>query len=174
MTPPRPTRNDQTVLAMFYKLFAEEMKKNCAELCIGMSLQEIEDALLKSGRPDSDGYEYAKKLERDGWDDITADDVEVLDGAFSVLLDAHESIVSQWVKDSDIKPGLNDGDLCAYKGETGTVHYNDRNMKHGVYLFRSAKWIAENGNQGGQCVNWEDIDGEQAIYSVTGTDEQSA
>jgi hypothetical protein len=172
MTPSRPTRNDTEVLFAFYKLFAEEMKKNCAELCNGMSLQEIEGALSESGRPDFDGYEYAKKLERGGFDDITADDVEVFDGAFSVLLDAHDRILGQWVKDNDIKPGLADGDLCAYQGETGTVHYNDRNMKHGVYLFRSAKWIAEKGNQGGQHVNWEDIDGEQVIYS--GTDEQSA
>lgn len=80
MTPPRPTRNDPEVLAVFYKLFAEEMKKNCAELCSSNSLEEIEGTLALAGRSLMDGYEYAKRLER-YIDGIAANDVEVFDGA---------------------------------------------------------------------------------------------
>ncbi|MGZ8220084.1 MAG: hypothetical protein ACXWT0_00400 [Methylobacter sp.] len=156
-TVPRPKRNDPEVLSLFYKKFAVVMKKDCPNLCTEMSLQGIEAALKECGRPDSNGYEYAKQLERYAWDGIQADDVEVLDGASSVLRDAHNTIVAQWVKDNNIQPNFNDGDLCSYEGETGTVHWCARLMRTGEYLFRSVKWINEHGDQGGMHVDWEEV-----------------
>lgn len=159
--PARPKLNDPDVLALFYKLFSVEMQKYCQGLCQGMPLADIEAGLSRSGMPESDGYEYAKELERYGLDGITADDVETLDCAYSVLRDAHKQIITKWISDNNIKPALSDGAPCSYKGEIGTAHYGDYAMKVGEYLFRSEKWIAERGNQGGQHVAWEEVIGHE-------------
>ena len=149
---------DQEVLAIFYSRFAVEMQKQCPELCRSMQLEEIEGELRTAGRPECDGYEYAKKLENANWSSITASDVEVLDYAYSVLHEAHESIVGQWIHDNDIKPSLPDGDTAFYKGVAGTVHYVDRLIPLGQCLFRSEEWVAEHGDQGGLHVDWENIE----------------
>ncbi|MGZ4968080.1 MAG: hypothetical protein ACXV8O_01575 [Methylobacter sp.] len=156
--PPRPKRADPEVLAIFYSRFAAEMHKQCPELCRGTSLEEIESELRAAGRPECDGYEYAKKLENAGWSRITASDVEVLDSAFSVLSDAHDTVVGKWVKDNDIKPPCPDGDTAFYKGVAGTVHYDGRLIPLGQCLFRSKEWVEEHGDKGGLHVYWENIE----------------
>lgn len=157
-TSPRPKINDPQVIALFCKLFAVEMRTSCDSLCVGMSLEDIEHGLIKCGIPDSNGYEYAKNLENYGrFYGITADDVEVMDNAHSFLRDAHDDLVIQWINDNNVQPDFNDGDLCSYKGETGTVHWCDRLMRTGEYLFRSVKWISEHGDQDGRYVKWEEV-----------------
>ncbi|MFA6060720.1 MAG: hypothetical protein WC756_21165 [Taibaiella sp.] len=154
----RPKIYDQEILEIFYKSFADDLKKNSCEMCDGMSLEEIENGLMYAGTPEFDGYDYAKKLERYGWSGITAGDVEILDCAHSFLSDVHDDAVRKWVIDNDIKPELKDGDFITYKNNICTVHYIDRTIALAKYLVRSRDWLVRNGDKGGVHVNFEDID----------------
>jgi hypothetical protein len=154
----RPKRNDQAVLDLFYKRFAEFLQKEGCNFCQGYLLEEIESDLRRSGYPESDGYEYAKKLEDYGFDGFTTSDIQALDEASSLIREIHDKIVSQWVIDNGIAPKLKDGEACEHKGESGTVHHEERYLKIGKYLFRTEQWLKEKGNQGGHIINFEDVE----------------
>jgi hypothetical protein len=155
----RPKRNDQAVLELYYKRFAEYLIADDCNFCRGYSIEEIKSGMMKAGFPASDGYDYAKQLEDfGGFDGFTTGDIQSLDEASSVIGEIHDDIVMKWVIDNGIAPKLKDGEACEHKGEAGTVHHEDLYLKIGKYLFRTEQWVTTKGNQGGQILNFEDVE----------------
>jgi hypothetical protein len=168
---PRPTQRDESVLEDFYQNMAEALAKD-SDMAAGMSLERIVEGLRYSGHPAFDGFEYAKQLERSGWDEISAQDIETLDCADSFMREAIEKAEAAWVEQNQIKPPFESGTVVRAKiarilpgakrveecVTEGRVYLDDRNKTTGHCLFRDHQWAETRGEQGGYVLRWEDVE----------------
>ena len=168
---PRPTQRDESVLEDFYHLMADALSKD-SDMAAGVPLERIIEGLRYAGTPAFDGYEYAKQLERSGWDSVSAQDIEILDCADSFMRRAIERAEAAWVERNAIKPPFESGAIVRAKISRllhgakrveecvteGHAYLKDRNRETGHCLFRDQQWVETRGEQGGYVLRWEDVE----------------
>ena len=113
----RPKGNDPRVREVAIAALAVE----CAAWGDGTSAATWERVLARS-HLNSNGYEIARDLERyEGVCGIDMELVEILDGASSLLWDAHRDLVKQWVAEAQPQPQFGVGDRIQSRNGTGRV-----------------------------------------------------
>lgn len=96
--PPRPTETREIILKIAADVALELGESaDCAE--------DIADAYIRRG---PDGFAIAKELDHDGWD-ITAEDVEALDGMYWQVSRAVTELEKAWFQENNIQPPLEIG-----------------------------------------------------------------
>lgn len=116
---PRPRRRDERVIALVAAKLAERVAEE-------WQFGQVSEAILRTalGSSDLDGYALARELERD-LVHPDADLVEILDEADGLMLEAHKSLVAEWVKTHGVTSPFAQGDrvICKFgPGEVTRIH----------------------------------------------------
>ena len=115
--PPRPAINSDIIRAQAAAVLAERLVEDWRRLDIPSSptQQALLAAAIAENLHDTDGFALAKALGEEGFDGLTARDVEILDGADSTITEIHKQHVRDWVRACDIQPQYAVGTLVEFQ-----------------------------------------------------------
>lgn len=154
-TTKRPTRQDEDVIQKVAAGLANRVVKwSNGEISLEDATEDLKKALKWGG---TDGYEIAKRLERDAGYSPDAGLVEELDSAVFVMSKAHSDAQAEWVSKNNIRPEFKPGDKVMWvrrKCEGVIVEDNGSiYLKTGHYKLRTADSAANSS----YAVPFEDV-----------------
>ncbi len=119
----------------------------------------------------SDGYEFARNLERYNQWACHSQLVEILDDAPSFISAAHREIVRKWIEVYRVYPAHNPGDKITFQGHPAEIAWSQCPHKHspGCYgIFCESMGHVRSGNGTlNQIIAWEVIDGKVNALGLT-------
>ena len=155
MTPARPKRSDDAIVAAAAKRLAAEVKEWLND---ESTLEEIEADLVKAIKYDNDGYDIARRL--DGQYSPDAALVEILDNASHFKSSAQTKAEIEWVNANNITPPAI-GSKVTYKEHgydgkliSGEVTENHREGKSTIFC-ASLGHVKSGTGTHGFIVEWE-------------------
>lgn len=131
-TPKRPHSRDPNIL----EAAAARMVEGVREKFDGLSDEEIAKGLTQAmlWGMSLDGYDIARRLEKEHLCEPDAEMVEMLDCAYGYVFQEHREAVKRWVTANSITLKRQVGDRITYRDQVGVIGEIDPELA--MYLFR--------------------------------------